>query len=144
MGFPFSLGRFFLVEQHLGGGDANSHTMGCAYADAYAKVPGSLRFIVANTRVEASFTTGLVYVLASTFNVVSQPGPPLFSTTNSLPNRTGAIGSLEMALTRGLMCFEIALLETHRRSLLTSFQRVAVFVGPSPDTACRTFLRGRV
>jgi hypothetical protein len=77
VGFPFSLGRFFWVEQHLGGGDANSHTMGCAYADAYAKAPGSLRFIVANMWVEASFTTGLVYVLASTFNVVSQPGPPL-------------------------------------------------------------------
>jgi hypothetical protein len=44
------------------------------YADACAKALGSLCFVVANMRVEASFTTGLVYFFFSTFNVFSQPG----------------------------------------------------------------------
>jgi hypothetical protein len=63
-----------LVERHLEGGDANSHNMGWTYPEACAKALGSLCFIVANMRVEASFTTGLVYFFFSTFNVFSQPG----------------------------------------------------------------------
>ena len=78
LGFRLQAGEwdspFLFVERHLEGEGANSHNMRWTYADACAKVLGPLCFVVANMRVEASFTTGLVYFFFSTFNVFSQPG----------------------------------------------------------------------